>query len=258
MLGDFIMKTIMVVDIGNTSTALALVVGEKILHVEHCHGGVCRKSEIVSLIHEIIGGKTLDGSILSSVVPSNDSVWIRAMEHIVGKKPLLVNHKLKMGISINYPKPSCIGADRLANACGAVAKYGAPIIVADFGTALTFDVVSSDCAYIGGVIVPGLPFMTDYLAERTELLPHIELKGRFGAVGKSTVTAMRLGANIGYRGMVREIVNHVKTGLGYRKIKLCATGGYAGWALKGLDIPFVIDANLTIFGLTRMYQLNEE
>ncbi|MCK5850424.1 MAG: type III pantothenate kinase [Kiritimatiellae bacterium] len=250
------MKTVLIVDIGNTSTTLALAAGEKILHEEHCHGGVCRKTEVISLIRKITGRRRLDGSILCSVVPSNDSVWVHAMKKTVGQEPLMVNHKLNMGVSIDYPNPSRIGADRLANACGAVGRYGAPVIVADFGTALTFDVVSSESAYIGGVIVPGLPFMTDYLAERTELLPHIELKGRFGAVGKSTVTAMRLGAKIGYQGMVREIVNHVKAGLGYKRIKLCATGGYASWALKGLDIPFVVDMNLTVYGLARMYQLN--
>jgi type III pantothenate kinase len=144
----------------------------------------------------------------------------------------------------------------LANASAAEARYGAPVIVADFGTALTFDVVSAEGAYVGGAIAPGLPLMVDYLAEKTALLPRIRLTGRCAGVGRSTPGAMRIGARIGYRGIVREIVGYLTDSMGGKKPRLCATGGYARWALAGLDLPFEFDRNLTFHGLIRIYGLN--
>ena len=149
-----------------------------------------------------------------------------------------------------------IGADRLANSAGAVARYGAPVIVADFGTGLNFDIVNAKKAYIGGVIAPGLPLMTDYLAERAALLPQIKLRGRIGVVGRSTAGAMRIGAKIGYRGMVREITNHLLQQPELRGATLCATGGFSEWALDGLDMPFHVDKDLTLFGLLKIWDHN--
>ncbi len=130
------------------------------------------------------------------------------------------------------------------------------MIVADFGTALTFDIVQRGDTYTGGVIAPGLPLMTDYLAERTALLPHIRLGGRHGKVGRSTEGAMRIGAHVGYRGMVREIVTYLEEQLAMPDAKLCATGGFARWALSGLDLPFEFEPNLTLYGLACIFELN--
>jgi type III pantothenate kinase len=130
------------------------------------------------------------------------------------------------------------------------------VIVADFGTALTFDIVSAAGAYIGGVIAPGLPLMADYFSERTALLPHIDLRGRIGRVGRSTEDAMRIGARIGYRGMVRETVAYLRRDAREANAALCATGGYAKWVLKGTGMPFTIDPNLTLKGLGAIWALN--
>jgi type III pantothenate kinase len=161
-----------------------------------------------------------------------------------------------MPVRIDYPRPETIGPDRLANACGGVARYGAPLVVADFGTALTFDMVTADRRYVGGVIAPGLPLMTDYLYERTALLPRLKLGGACPRIGRSTKGAMRIGAHIGYRGMVREIVNHLSRSW-RTPPHLCATGGYARWAIQGLDMPFVIDPTLTLFGLGCIFEAQE-
>jgi type III pantothenate kinase len=214
------------------------------------------KRAVAVLIRRTIGKHHVDGSVLCSVVPKHNRIWLSQLRKVAGGKTMLVNHKLKLGVGISYPKPGTIGADRLANACGAVHKYGAPVIVADFGTALTFDVVIASKHYIGGVIAPGLPLMTDYLAERTALLPRIDLVGRHGKIGRNTEEAMRIGANIGYRGIVREVTLFLQRGLGMKKAVLCATGGYARWALRGLDMPFKIDQNLTLYGLNLLFDLN--
>ena len=148
------------------------------------------------------------------------------------------------------------------------------MIVADFGTALTFDVVA-DNAYLGGIIVPGLPLMTDYLAEKTALLPHLRLDRYHGiprnlrampVIGKSTRQAMAIGARLGYLGMVREIFIRLSRTLSTfadppaggksRSIYLCATGGYAAWALAGCDLRVRIDPDLTLYGIARIYELN--
>ncbi len=244
------------VDVGNTSTALGVVSGENVRYVKHIKGGIEDLKSVETALNVVLSRTNVDGAVLASVVPKATRRWIKLLSSRLGKAPLLVSHKLKLGVNIDYPKPESIGADRLANASGAVAIHGAPVIVADFGTALTFDVVSEDEAYVGGVIAPGLPLMTDYLADRTELLPLIRLKGRCGKVGRSTEGAMRIGAHVGYRGMVREIVDHLKEGMGKETVALCATGGYAKWILQDSGMPFTVDPNLTLRGLGRIFELN--
>ncbi len=167
-----------------------------------------------------------------------------------------MRHDLTLNIGIDYPRPETIGPDRIANACGAVAQYGAPVIVADFGTALTFDIVSASRAYIGGVIAPGLRLMADYFAEKTALLPHIDIRGRVGRIGRSTTGAMRIGARVGYRGMVREIVEHLREDEREADAVLCATGGHAEWVLKDVEMPCRIDQNLTLVGLRVIWEMN--
>ena len=126
------------------------------------------------------------------------------------------------------PTPKSIGADRLANAAAVAALYGCPAIVVDFGTAVTFDIVSARRNYIGGVIAPGLEAMTNFLYQRTALLPKLSLKEPRRAIGRSTIEAMLSGAVFGYRGLVREILARIRAEqFPRRKLHVVATGGYA-------------------------------
>ena len=244
------------IDVGNTSAAVGVVAGRRVSGVTHIKGGVNSFDKVVGTLRELTLRYKIDGVVLCSVVPADKRRWIKILRRHTGLDPLVVSYRTPMGIKIDYPKPATIGPDRLANACGAVALYGAPVIVADFGTALTFDVVDAGGAYIGGVICPGLPLMTDYLADRTELLPLIGLKGRCERVGRSTESAMRIGAHIGYRGMVREIVGYLQDGISGGNVALCATGGYAKWVLRGSDMAFKVLPNLTLFGLGQIFEKN--
>jgi len=246
----------LVVDIGNTSTAVALAAGGRIMRRRDVAGKLVDRPLADSTVRSAAGHHRPEGAILASVVPAATQVWKEALALAVGRSPMIVSRDLKLGVGIDYPKPESIGADRLANASGAVGRYGSPVVVADFGTALTFDVVAAGDVYVGGVIAPGLPLMTDYLAERTALLPRIRLRGPCGRVGRSTAGAMRIGAHIGYRGIVREIVMYLEQQFGM-PFKLCATGGYARWALAGLDLPFELNPDLTLYGLSRIFGLNE-
>lgn len=253
------MSRVLVVDIGNTSTSIALMQKGRILKFGYQPSQWNSTSKVATFIDATLGREQFEGAVLCSVVPDFNRKWQLVLKRMCGRETVVVGCRTELGVSLVYPKPETIGADRLANACYVAHKFKGPVIVADFGTAVTFDVVTAEKEYIGGVIAPGLPLMTDYLYERTALLPHISLKdgARCHFVGKSTESAMRIGAQIGYRGMVREIVRHVTSGLKMKSVILCATGGFARWALRGIDMPFKFDPYLTLRGLERVWKLNE-
>ncbi|NQU40847.1 MAG: type III pantothenate kinase [Lentisphaerae bacterium] len=248
--------TCLAIDIGNTSTTLGLLSGHRVTHVDRHPSDCGVGANIEKTIRSVVGRREIDGVVLCSVVPVATLRWRRALKDSLGLVPLEVRHDMVLNIKIDYPRPETIGPDRIANACGAVAQYGAPVIVADFGTALTFDIVSAAGAYIGGVIAPGLNLMADYFSEKTALLPHIDIRGRVGRVGRSTTGAMRIGARVGYRGMVREIIAHLRKDPREAQAALCATGGHAAWVLKDVQMPFTIDPNLTLIGLRVIWDLN--
>ena len=187
-----------------------------------------------------------DATALSSVVPARTAAIRRA----VGAPILEIDHRAPLGIGIDYPDPASIGADRLANAVACAALHGAPAIVVDFGTAVTFDVISKSGDYIGGVIAPGLNAMTDYLHTRTALLPRVEISEPRRAVGKSTREAMLSGAVHGYRGLITEIVRQVsREAFAGRKPKIVATGGDAALIARKLPLFTAVDPLLTLHGV---------
>ena len=189
------------------------------------------------------------------MVPTKNSAISKAARDTA---PVLwLDWKLKLGVAINYPTPQSIGADRLANAAAVAELYGWPAIVIDFGTAVTFDVLSEAGSYIGGVIAPGLEAVTDYLYQRTALLPRVSLKEPRRTVGKSTVEAMRAGAIFGYRGLIREILAQIKAEqFPRKKVATIATGGYARFIASQLREVAVIHPHLTLEGLRIVGNLN--
>ena len=192
--------------------------------------------------------------VVSSVVPAKNSAILKA----AGKRKVLwLDWKLKLGVEIDYPKPQSIGADRLANAAAVTALYGCPAIVVDFGTAVTFDIVSENRAYVGGVIAPGLEAMTNFLYKRTALLPKLSLKEPRHAIGKSTIQAMLSGAVFGYRGLVREILSQIRAEqFPRKKVHVVATGGYARLIARRLPEMGLVHPNLTLEGLRIVANLN--
>ncbi len=245
--------SILLIDIGNTDTSVGLASTNRIRVVGAIPTDADQK-RAAALVVRATRKQKIDGAVISSVVPAVTRDWTRIVRSATGRKPLVVTHRTALNIDIDYPRPESIGADRLANACGAVMRYGAPVVVADFGTALTFDIVSPRGAYVGGVIAPGLALMTDYLAEKTALLPRVQLRRHVGAVGKSTRAAMCIGAELGYRGMVREILGEIRRDMGVRALHVCATGGHANWALQGSRLAYSYDPDLTLFGLRCIYE----
>ena len=202
-----------------------------------------------------LGKRNVEKMVVSSVVPSKKSAILKAARKV---NVLWLDWKLKLGVEIDYPNPQSIGADRLANAAAVTALYGFPAIVVDFGTAVTFDIVSGRRAYIGGVIAPGLEAMTNFLYRRTALLPKLSLKEPRRAVGKSTIQAMLSGAVFGYRGLVREILMQVRAEqFSHKKVHVVATGGYARLIARRLPGIDVVHPNLTLEGLRIVANLND-
>ena len=173
----------LLIDVSNSFTKIALATRERV--------GPQRKIATAKLsanaLEHLLRGWRFDTAVLSSVVPKRNKIFEAALKK---KRILRVSPALDLGVGIDFPNPKTIGADRLANAAGVVAIYGAPAVVVDFGTAVTFDVISPDKKYIGGVIAPGLEVMTDYFFQRTALLPKIDLREPVAAIGKSTRAAM--------------------------------------------------------------------
>lgn len=206
-----------------------------------------------SSIHRALRGWRFDAVVLSSVVPIKGEILARTLDDW----PVVhVGARTKLGVGIDYPKPQSIGADRLANAAAAPHFYGAPVVVVDFGTAVTFDIIDRQKRYVGGVIAPGLEAMTDYLHQRTALLPKIALYEPPSAIGKSTKHAMLAGAVFGYRGLVREILSEIRAELGARRLKVVATGGYADLIAAGVEEIDDVHDNLTLEGLRLIGALN--
>jgi type III pantothenate kinase len=240
----------LLIDISNSCTKLAFASKTKIGRRQK----VATPRFDGNFLRHFINRRKIDRWIVSSVVPKKN----REVQKAAGKtKVLWLNSRLKLGVGIDYPRPKSIGADRLANAAAVAALYGCPAIVVDFGTAVTFDIVSEGKNYIGGVIAPGLEAMTNFLYQRTALLPKLSLKEPRRTIGRSTIDAMRSGAVLGYRGLVREIIARIKAErFSRRKVHVVATGGYAELISGRLSEIDAVHRDLTLEGLRIVGNLN--
>ena len=247
---------ILLFDIGNTHTHLGLansrrVVKQTNIHTVDWFSGVA-KAEVTRFVEHA----GLEGAALCSVVPRATPFVARAVRQMRDLPCLELTPKTLCGVGVDYPKPGTIGPDRLANAVAARHHFGAPVVVVDFGTAVTFDVVDRAGNYVGGIIAPGLAAMTDYLHEKTALLPRIKIREVHSAIGKSTDQAMLVGAVHGYRGLVRELVMELKRELKSRRLPVVATGGYARLIASKLPEIAAVDPLLTLEGLRLVWQAN--
>jgi type III pantothenate kinase len=241
----------LLIDVSNSYAKLALASRERVSNPARVPTSKLSSSVVAAFLRR----RHVRKVVVSSVVPEKDSAISTAAHNKA--EVLWLDWKMNLGVAIDYPKPQSIGADRLANAAAIAELYGYPAIVVDFGTAVTFDVVSERRAYVGGVIAPGLEAMTNFLYQRTALLPKLSLKEPKRAVGRSTVEAMRSGAVFGYRGLVREILGQIKAEqFPRRKVVVVATGGYARLIAEGLPDIGAIDQRLTLEGLRIAANLN--
>jgi len=250
-------------DIGNTNTHVGLADDRRVVRNTNLPTSLWFRGAAGKAVKKFVGRANLDGAALCSVVPcatphvrkfvaqfSGESQRLAGRDAGAPGIPLLeLTPKTLRGIGIDYPKPDTIGQDRLANAVAARQRFGAPVVVVDFGTAVTFDVINHAGNYAGGIIAPGLAAMTDYLHEKTALLPRIKIREVKTAIGRSTEQAMLVGAVHGYRGLVRELIDELKRELKTKHLPVVATGGYAGLIAARLPEIRAIEPNLTLEGL---------
>src|SRR2546429_434539 len=233
----------LLIDVSNSFTKLAFASRPRIGRTSKIATPILTAERVARILH----GRPSATLVVSSVVPKKNREIKRAAGN---RKVIWLTAKSRLNVRIDYPKPKTIGADRLANAVAVTELYGTPAIVIDFGTAVTFDIVSATAAYIGGVIAPGLEAMTNFLYDRTALLPRISLREPRSAIGKSTNQAMLAGAILGYRGLVREILQRITAEKSWKgKVRVVATGGYAKLIARKLPEVETVHENLTLEGL---------
>jgi len=253
---------ILVVDIGNTNIVFGLYSGDDLI-------GSLRVQTDKNLSSKDYADKLQDfihikernirdvkGSIISSVVPEIDDSIKEACRTCVGKEPVLVSPEIDMGMKICYENPGQMGTDRIVNSIAAFEKYKQAVIVIDFGTATTFDYVSAEGEYRGGVIAPGMKISAEALFEKASKLPRVELKPPEKVICTDTVTNMQAGIVFGYAGLVDGIVSRIKNE-SISEPYVVATGGLASVVFPHADTIDEVYENLTLYGLKIIFERNK-
>lgn len=253
---------ILVVDVGNTNINFGVYEGEKMLVMFKLTAKVDRTSDEFGLnIRELLDLSNIDknsitGVAIASVVPNVMHSLITAIERYIGCKPLIVGPGTKTGIKVATENPKEMGADRIVDAVAAYEKYGGPILVLDFGTATTYDLVTEDGSLIVGITAPGIRISAKALWEDTAKLPEIEIKKPASILAKETVSSMQAGLVYGQIGQTEYIIEKVKEESGLKNLKVIATGGLGSIISDETDKIEVYDKFLTLDGLRMIYEKN--
>ncbi len=249
----------LLVDVGNTQTLLGLRQGDELIKVWRMATDVRRTADehraFLRSCFDLsaIDIEHLENAVVASVVPEIQPALFAALRTFVGERLLVVGPGVKTGVAIRVDQPKEVGADRIVNAAGAFDLYGKPLIVVDFGTAATFDVVAEDGAYLGGAIAPGLQASHDALVRRTSRLRRVELIQPQRAIGRSTEEAMQSGIFYGYAGLITGLVDRLRSE--YPKIEMVvATGGLARPMAEICDVIDAVEMDLTLHGLWCIWQ----
>ncbi len=257
---------ILCIDIGNTNIKYAVFDGNLLkasFRVSSRHSRTADEygaTLINLLLSKQIKTQDISGIIMSSVIPSLNYTISHMCEYFFAITPMVVGAGIKTGLNVKADNPKEVGADIIANCVGAYKKYGdgKPMIVIDFGTATTFDVLTGSGELIGVVIAPGMKSSLESLVSNTAQLPMIELQAPKTAIPKNTKTAMQAGIIFGFAGLVDNIVKKIKEQLGVDEISVTATGGMGEIIAKEVSCITRIDRLLTLQGLRYLYEMNDE
>jgi type III pantothenate kinase len=253
---------LLVIDVGNSNTVLGVYASRDLRgHWRLSTNRASTADEFGILVRNLLA---LDGLrselmkhvMIASVVPPLNGVLEEMSDKYFHLRPVFLGPGTRTGMPIHYDNPQEVGADRIANSVAAFEKYGGPCVIVDFGTAITFDVVSAMGEYLGGVIAPGLSVSAEALFQRAARLPRVEIREPQTVIGTNTVTSMQSGLFYGAVGLVDGILDRVR-GLMGEDVKMIATGGQASLVASASKYKLPVDAWLTLEGLRIIHERHE-
>ena len=252
---------LLTIDVGNTNTVLGVFEGARLL----VHWRLTTRREQTAdeygiLVRNLFTSSGLapggiEAVALASVVPPLTPVLVALARQYLSQEPLVVGPGVKTGMPILYEPPADVGADRIVNGVAAFAAYGGPVVVVDFGTATTFDVVTRKGEYVGGVICPGIGISADALFQRAARLPRVDVRDPGRVVGRTTVGSMQAGLYYGYAAMCEGILERIRAEL-EEKPRVVATGGLAETLASEIPSIEAVDPILTLTGLRLIWERN--
>jgi len=254
---------LLAIDIGNTTVALGVFQGKSLVKEWRVRSETEKTADEYGIMMlELLRAAGLDaasieGVIISSVVPPMTPSFQTLSQDLFGLKALVVGPGLRTGLPILYENPAEVGADRVVASLAAFEKYGGPAIVIDFGTATTFDAVTARGEYLGGAIAPGIQISAEALYLRTAKLPRIDVAKPKKAIGKTTVASMQSGIYFGYIGLVNNIISEISKELGSEP-QVVVTGGLAAHLSPEIRVPHHHEPHLVLEGLRLIYEKNRE
>ena len=253
---------LLAVDIGNTNVTLGVFDGDKLKATWRMATDVNQMGdEYAALLLSLLSYQGMKASdikeaAMCSVVPPLVGIFEELLERYFNVSPLVVRAGVKTGVRILADNPREVGTDRIVNCAAAHHLYRRAVIVADLGTGTTFDIVSKEGDFIGGVIAPGIGIAAQALYTRTAALPRVELVHPQKAIGTNTITGMQSGIVFGYIGLVEGLLARIQKELG-EKALVVGTGGYASLIAKGTKVIDEINPDITLIGLRLIYQMNK-
>lgn len=240
---------LLAIDIGNTNITFGIFKNNKLLKKFDLPAKKYNFKKLLSCL-----GKTqIKNCIICSVVPKNTKIIERGIKKLIKIRPYILGKNISVPIKNLYRKSSQVGQDRLVNAYAGINLYGAPLVVVDFGTAITCDVISKNGAYLGGIILPGLRISLDALYQQTALLPLVKLCKPKELIGRDTKNSILSGIIYGYATLIDGLIERIKTEIGKNALVIC-TGGNANLVSKYCFKITKIDADLTLTGLNLIYR----
>lgn len=253
---------ILVIDVGNTNMTLGVYDKEELVATFRMMSKIPRTSDeygitILQLLNsKEIDVKSIEGTIIASVVPDVMHSLTSAIIRYIDQEPLIVGPGVKTGIKIVTENPRAIGADRIVDAVAAYEKYGGPVLVLDFGTATTYDLVLKNGEFAAGITAPGIRISSEALWTKTAKLPNIEIKKPKSILAQETITSMQAGLVYGQIGQTEYIIKKVKEESKIPDLKVVATGGLGRIIADETDTIDVYDSSLTLDGLKLIYDKN--